>query len=251
MIITYDLHIHSALSPCAETEMTPGNIVGISFLNGLNLIALTDHQSCANVHSAMAAAERIRKEKGSAPLILPGMEIECAEGFHMLAYFPSIDVAVSFEEYLHKNRIQIPNRPDIFGEQYLFDDNDDICGTVQNLLSTASTLSSIQLMSDIHAIGGLMIPAHIDRNSYSILTSLGCIPEEIPVGILEISKNCAKKLFLKEHEELTSYEYIQNSDAHRLCDIADPGSRIELPSLSLENFDAEHVLRALREVTFK
>jgi len=103
MNITYDLHIHSALSPCAETNMSPGNIVGMSFLKGLDLIAITDHQSCANVSSAFAASDRIRREKGSAPLILPGMEIECAEGFHMLAYFPSLYKAETFEKYIYEN----------------------------------------------------------------------------------------------------------------------------------------------------
>src|SRR5665647_1197022 len=130
MNIIYDLHIHSALSPCAEIDMTPGNIVGMSFLNGIDLISITDHQSCANVQSAQAAANRIHAENGSSPVILPGMEIECAEGFHMLAYFPSVEVAVAFEEFLNANRLQIPNRPEIFGEQYLFDNHDQVSGTV-------------------------------------------------------------------------------------------------------------------------
>lgn len=251
MIITYDLHIHSALSPCAEIEMTPGNIVGMSFLNGIDLISITDHQSCANVQSAQAAANRIHAERGSSPVILPGMEIECAEGFHMLAYFPSVEAAVAFEEFLNANRIQIPNRPEIFGEQYLFDNHDQVSGSVSNLLTTSSTLSSIQLMHEVDAVGGLLIPAHMDRNSYSILTCLGHIPKEIPFQILELSYHCEKESFILEHAELSSYPYLQNSDAHRLCDIADPPNRIDLPAISIENFDAEHVLQALREMIIK
>jgi PHP family Zn ribbon phosphoesterase len=251
MDIHYDLHIHSALSPCAETEMTPGNIVGMAFLNGLDVISITDHQSCANIHSAIAAAERIRLEKGRAPVILPGMEVECAEGFHMLAYFPSLDCAVDFEEFVNSHRIQIPNRPDIFGEQYLFDDLDDVSGTVSNLLTTSCTISSIVLDREIRSVGGLMIPAHVDRDSYSVLSNLGEIPVELPVRILELSKNCSREQFLTGHPEWKKYYYLQNSDAHRLLDISEPGGRLSLPSLSSDLFDAEHVLEALRDMSAK
>lgn len=251
MEIRYDLHIHSALSPCAETEMSPGNIVGMAFLNGLDVISITDHQSCANVHSAMSAADRIRKEKGRAPVILPGMEIECAEGFHMLAYFPSLACAVRFEEFVNSHRIQIPNRPEIFGEQVLFDDMDTVSGTVSNLLTTSCTISSIRIDREIRSVGGLMIPAHIDRDSYSILSSLGEIPEELPVRILELSKNCSRDQFIAVHPEWKSYQFIQNSDAHRLLDISEPGGRLALSSLSSDFFDAEHVLEALRDMSGK
>ncbi|MBQ7294379.1 MAG: PHP domain-containing protein, partial [Clostridia bacterium] len=43
-----DLHIHSCLSPCGDDDMTPGNIVGMSLLNGLQIVALTDHNSVKN-----------------------------------------------------------------------------------------------------------------------------------------------------------------------------------------------------------
>jgi len=251
MKISYDLHIHSALSPCAEADMTPGNIVGMAFIKGLDVIAITDHQTCANLKSAFAAAERIRKEQGSAPVILPGMEVECAEGFHMLAFFPTLSAAFAFEEYLHIFQPQIPNVPDIFGEQYLFDENDEISGTVKNLLSTASFQNSIQLSDKIRRAGGCMIPAHVDRESYSILASLGAIPEELPVRMVEISKNCQWKSFLKFHPNMSEYSHIRNSDAHRLADISEPVETLEFPSISEDDFDAEHIVQALREMSVK
>ena len=96
-----------------------------------------------------------------------------------------------------------------------------------------------------------MVPAHIDRNSYSILANLGGIPKEIPGKILELSKKCNKIEFVSEHAELSEYIFIQNSDAHQLRDISDSGNSLEFPSLSMENFDSEHVIHALREMTFK
>jgi len=251
MIISYDLHIHSALSPCAESDMTPGNIVGMAYLNGLDLIAITDHQSCANIRSALAAADLLRAEQGKAPVIIAGIEIECAEGFHLLAYFPDPDTADSFEQYLNGHRYLIPNRPDIFGSQYLFDANDEICGTVSNLLLTAVDLSSAHLEKSIWDAGGYMVPAHIDRNSYSMLESLGCIPEEFEGGILEVSKYCDKSRFLDSHPELLPYYFLKNSDAHRLADIADPGNTLELLQIYPDIFDSSHVVKALRDKSFR
>lgn len=246
MRITYDLHIHSALSPCADNDMTPGNIVGMAYLNGLDLIAITDHQSCANVASAIAAAQLLREETGRAPAIIPGMEIECAEGFHMLAFFPDLSSAVAFEEYMQAHRLLIPNRPDIFGEQYLFDKDDEICGTMRNLLLTASDFSSYELAAEIGARGGCTVPAHIDRDSYSIIASLGCVPEDFPGKNLEISKSCDRLLFLKMHPELAGYGFLQNSDAHRLTDIACPGNVLDIDGIDPDNF-VRRVVETLRE----
>lgn len=251
MQISYDLHIHSALSPCADNEMTPGNIVGMSYLNGLDLIAITDHQSSANVRSAYAAAGLLKREGNNPPVILPGMEIECAEGFHLLAYFPDPDTAGSFEEYISAHRFHTPNRPDIFGQQYLFDEKDEICGTVPDLLLTALDLGSNQIEKDVSAAGGFMVPAHIDRSSYSMLESLGCIPMDFSGKMLELSKACDQMGFLSKHPELIPYLFLRSSDAHRLSDISDPGTILELFQIQPDTFDAPHIIQALREKYFK
>ena len=98
MLIKCDLHIHSALSPCAENDMTPGNIVGMSCINGLDIIAITDHQTCGNVRSAITAANRLYTSEKKKIVVIPGMEIECQEGFHLLALFPDVQTAEDFEK---------------------------------------------------------------------------------------------------------------------------------------------------------
>ena len=246
MEIRYDLHIHSALSPCAENDMTPGNIAGMAYLNGLDLISVTDHQSCANVRSVMAAAERLREEYGKAPVIVPGMEIECAEGFHILGYFPDIATAEVYQEYLRPYRLIVRNRPEIFGEQYLFDANDEVSGTVEDLLLTATNLRSEILMDEIDRIGGVYVPAHIDRDSYSMPASLGSIPEDFRGRILEFSKSCEDAAFMKRYPETAKYMRIKNSDAHRLCDISYPGAVMTVPDEFAAGFDASAFIGALR-----
>jgi len=223
----------------------------MSFLNGLDLIAITDHQSCANVRSAIAAADILRLEQKTAPVIIAGMEIECSEGFHVLAYFPDPDTADSFEIYLKGHRFLTSNRPEIFGQQYLYDEKDHITGTIPDLLLTAVDLSSSQIEESVWSAGGYMVPAHIDRHSYSMLESLGCIPVEFGGKILELSKNCDQAMFFSMHPELLSYYFLRNSDAHRLCDISDPGYLIDLLQITPDTFDATHIIQALREKSFK
>lgn len=250
MILQCDLHIHSALSPCAENDMTPGNIVGMSFLNGLDVIAITDHQSCKNVRSAMAASKQMEREEGKRILILPGMEIECQEGFHLLAYFPDIDTAEKFGEYLEENRLIIPNKPEIFGRQILFDEEDEEIATYPYLLLTACDVSSNQLAEKVLSVGGVIVPAHIDRDSYSILISLGSIPPEFPVDSFELSMHCDREKFFAKYPELKRKNFFIDSDAHRLEDISQ-GFAIDLPGVNAETFDVCHVVQALREKTMK
>ncbi len=251
MNITYDFHIHSALSPCADDDMTPANIMGMAYLNQLDAVAITDHQSCRNLQAAYQCSAALRKEYGKAPILLPGMEVECSEGFHFLAYFPSIEKGLAFEETLTKTRLLIPNRVDIFGRQLLFDENDSLVGEEPLLLLTASSLSFDVLEASIRQLGGLAVPAHIDRESYSILASLGAIPPEYDGKILELSKDCKQEVFLKTHPELKPFTFISSSDAHHLDKIADPGQSINLPLASKENLSAQILLEALQEKSYK
>ena len=48
----YDLHLHSCLSPCGDTDMTPNNLVNMAALLGCDIIALTDHNTCRNTPAA-------------------------------------------------------------------------------------------------------------------------------------------------------------------------------------------------------
>lgn len=251
MLLSCDLHIHSALSPCADDLMTPGNIVSMAFLNKLDVIAITDHGSCKNVRVAQHIARQLALEGKKYPLVIPGMEMECAEGFHLLALFPDIDSATNFDEYYTDKRIKIPNRIDIFGKQLLFDDNDEVYKEEEMLLSSSSTLSSQALVSTVLSLNGVVIPAHVDRDSYSMLSSLGAIPPEFPGKILELSRNISHADFEEKHPELAEYFLVTHSDAHTLADIADPGFCYDIHSQKTEVFRSEDFIFALRELMLR
>lgn len=251
MLLTCDLHIHSALSPCADDLMTPGNIVSMAFLNKLDVIAITDHGSCRNVRIAQQIAMKLDGQGRRIPLVIPGMEMECAEGFHLIALFPDIDSAIQFDEYYTENRIKIPNRIDIFGKQLLFDENDAVCAEEAMLLSTSSMLSSQTLVSAVLSKNGVVIPAHVDRDSYSMLSSLGSIPPEFPGKILELSRNGVQTGFQARHPELSGYLFVTHSDAHTLADISDPGFCYDVIIPEREEIHSEDFVFALRELMFR
>ena len=131
MELYYDFHIHSALSPCADNDMTPNNIVNMARLKGLDAIAVCDHNSTKNV----MAIEKVAR--GAGITFLPGMEMTTAEEVHMLALFEKAQAAEAFGDMVYAALPDIPNKPDYFGEQLVMDENDEIIGKLDKLLISA------------------------------------------------------------------------------------------------------------------
>ncbi len=219
----YDLHIHSALSPCGDDEMTPNNIVNMAIIKGLDAIAVTDHNSCGNVRAVMEAA-------GDRLLVVPGMEVETAEEVHVVCYFPTIEAAEQMQEIVRAHLPPVQNQKDIFGNQLYMNAADEVTGEEGLLLVRATTLPIEAVFRSAAACGGIAIPAHIDRSSYSVLSNLGFIPPELPVRTVEITpKNRARM-----EKEFETYHILSNSDAHYLEDIAEPVYFLDISSKNVE-----------------
>ncbi len=212
MSFYYDLHIHTALSPCGDDDMTPNNIVNMSILKGLDVIAITDHNSARNVRACFECA------KNTPLILLPGMEIETSEEVHVTALFDNPDSAEKLDTIVSKNMPQIKNRTDIFGHQHIMDCEDNITGEISNLLTVATLMSINDVFDTVHSLGGIAIPAHIDKSSYSLLSNLGFIPEDINFSVFEI-KNPEKQAEITKNHNLGNAKIIHNSDAHFLWDI--------------------------------
>lgn len=239
--IRVDLHIHSALSPCAEAEMTPGNIVGISKLIGLDVIALTDHQSCGNCQAAMHLSDEI-----GGPLVLPGIEATSAEEIHLLCLFDDLQAARFFEEILRETQLERENRPEIFGHQYYFNRSDQIIGEETRLLLMPSRLRCDELATEAYRLGGACLPAHVDREANSIMATLGAIPAECSFAWIEISRQADPDRLLRQYPELKAYNRMRNSDAHRLADVADPGWPLPVPGFRPGPAGRKQVVQRLR-----
>ncbi|NMA82534.1 MAG: PHP domain-containing protein [Epulopiscium sp.] len=221
----YDLHIHTALSPCGNEDMTPNNIVNMALLKELDIIAITDHNSAENVAAVVNVA------KNTPLLVIPGMEIETAEEVHIVALFPSIKAVQVMQEWVYETLPPLQNRVDIFGAQRILNAEDEMIGENPRLLLTATSLPLKETLNRIQALHGVGIPAHVDRNSYSILSNLGAFPPDLYIPTIEISKH----LPLSEgQQQFRQKKVIQSSDAHYLGDIAEAINYLDLPSRTIE-----------------
>lgn len=221
-MIYYDFHIHSCLSPCGDNDMTPNNIVNMAALLGLNAIAVSDHNTVGNVKAAMEVA----KEVGIT--VIPGMEVETEEEVHILTLYPSLEAAENAAKEVYNKLPAIKNRPEIFGEQVFMDSGDNIIGYEEKLLISSAQMSMNYLFDVVKSVGGIYIPAHVDRHSYSVLTNLGFIPDDIDIKNIEISRMTEDvDSYLAAREELKKYKIFRNSDAHYLQDIATPNAYLK------------------------
>ncbi|MCX7658138.1 MAG: PHP domain-containing protein [Oscillospiraceae bacterium] len=227
--LSYDLHIHSCLSPCGDDEMLPSNIAGMAFVKGLDVIALTDHNSCKNCPAAEKGAQR------HGISFIPGMELCTSEEVHVLCLFPALEKAMEFDRYVEKEILPIKNNEKIFGNQLIVDEDDNEKGREPFLLINASNISFDEVYPIVSGFGGIMIPAHIDKNSNSLLSNLGFIPPDSKFKCAEVSNFENLNKLLERHEYLRNCKIISNSDAHFLGDINEPVNFIEARSKKPED----------------
>lgn len=224
----YDLHLHSCLSPCGDMDMTPNNLVNMAKLLGLDVIALTDHNTSLNCEAAMKVGDEVGL------LVVPGMELTTAEDIHAVCLFPTLEKALAFSQYVDSNRIHIRNKAEIYGRQVIMDENDAEIGEIDDLLLPASFIGMYEAYSRAKEFGGICYPAHIDRDSLSILAVLGEIDPYCGFRTAELA-DISKLAQLKEqHPILDSMNIITCSDAHYLENMRDAKFTIDLPELTRE-----------------
>ena len=217
----YDLHLHSCLSPCGDDDNTPNNIAGMASLCGLNIIALTDHNTCKNCPAFFEAAKRY----GIIPIA--GMELTTAEDIHVVCLFEELENAMAFDAEIDKRRMKIENRTDIFGNQYILDGEDNIIGEEKYLLPNATTVSLEEAFGLVKSFGGISYPAHIDRQSNGIISVLGAFPETPDFDIIEINQREKVEEYVEKYS-LGDKRVIISSDAHYLTDMRDKENYFEL-----------------------
>jgi len=216
MALTYDLHIHSCLSPCGDEDMTPGNIVGMAALKGLDVIAVTDHNSCLNCEAAMA----LGNEYGV--MVIPGMELTTTEEVHVVCLFETLRDALEFDGYVYERLMNIRNDEQIFGKQQICNAKDEVIGS-EKLLINATSISFDQVFDLMEQFHGVMIPAHIDKQANSLFGNLGFVPPDSRFTIAEVRDMKQLHVFQKTNPYLCQCQIISDSDAHYLQDINEPG----------------------------
>lgn len=224
MHVTADLHIHSCLSPCGSLDMSPRRIAAEAAARGIDMLALTDHNSCRNA----PAFEECCRTQGILPLF--GMEVTSSEEAHVVCLFDEKQNAMEFGEYVESRLPEIKGDPRMFGDQIYVDADENILGEVSRALIGATDISIDQLVPMVHERGGLLFPAHIDRPAFSIVMQLGFLPD-LPYDAVEcVNPSCGV--------DTLGLRIITNSDAHFPEDIGTRPTEYAMESLSFEGLKA-------------
>lgn len=231
----YDLHTHSCLSPCADDDNTPNNLLGMASLAGIDILALTDHNTAKNCPAFFEAAYRY----GVIPIA--GVELTTAEDIHVICLFEQLDDAMRFDDYLLTHRNPIKNKPHIFGNQIITDKDDNATGSIDTVLSFATDITVDDVKSTVDSFNGISYPAHIDREANGIITTLGTLPEYLNFSVVEFRDKGNVKSYC-ERFHLTGKKILINSDAHNLTDIRDKDNFLDLDA---NRDDADSVRKKL------
>lgn len=221
MQLAFDLHLHSCLSPCGDGDMTPANLAAMCALAGLQVVALTDHNSTGNCAAFAQAAQR------HGLLAIPGMELCTREEVHVVCLFPDLEWAEAFSGHVAGLLPPIPNDREVFGPQILMDSEDAVLGEETRLLVGAADISLYDVPELVASYGGIAYPAHIDRQSNSLLSQLGIWDPELPFPLAEVSLRCPDDLF--QRRDLRHLRHISACDAHYLDQIPDAYQFMEVP----------------------
>lgn len=210
--------------------MSPRNIVRTAREKGLELIAVTDHNSTRNVRPCVEIG------KGIGLFVIPGCEVNTQEEVHCLCYFPDLEALDVFQQYLDGKIPDIKNDPDLFGYQVAVDKDDVIVYEEERSLYTGIRDDIEGVRQKVHSLGGIFVPAHVDRMKNGIYGQLGFIPSDLHYDALEISRRIHPEDFLRQHPELVAKKILRSSDAHFLSHIASVHTDFHMDELNWESF---------------
>ena len=218
-----DLHIHTCLSPCADLEMSPRNIMREARKKGLHFVGICDHNSAENVPAAKRAGEA---EKVG---VIGGMEVTSSEEVHILALFDEDSRLHALQEIIYKN-LHGTNDKRLYGDQLVVSEEDEVIRCNKKLLIGATAIPIHEVVNLIHKHNGLAIASHIDREGFSIIGQLGFIPEDLPLDAVEITGPSQEASGSLARDLPT----VVSSDAHFIEDVGKRQTRFLIEEITIE-----------------
>lgn len=204
-----DLHIHTCLSPCGELEMYPRAVVEKARAVGLDIIAVTDHNSGENAAAVAEAAA------GTDLAVLPGIELATEEEAHILGLFdPGTDLRPLLAA-VYENLPDVPAKRSFVKDQVIVDAEDFVTGFHPGCLIGATRFSVYDAVGLIHRYGGLAVASHVDREAFSVISQLGFIPPDLALDAIEVSPLLSYDEARAAYGALTPLPLVRFSDAHR------------------------------------
>jgi hypothetical protein len=232
--IRAELHTHTVLSPCASIEMIPPLIIAEAEAKNIDILAITDHNSIANISAVIEAAA------GSNVTVIPGIELQTQEEIHSICLFDTLSQVSSFYTFIEPTLPDLKNNADFFGEQFVVDRTGDFVRREERMLISSANISINDAFLEVRRLGGLLIPAHVNRSAYGLLPVLGFVPQDIDLEILEVSKHVDPIEIFAKFPQLMGYQLIQNGDAHFLHEI------LGFNQFTVEEFSIQEMIKAMR-----
>lgn len=233
-----DLHIHSCLSPCAELDMTPRGIIKTAVERGIDIIALTDHNSMENVD----ITRKIGRDK---VFVFAGMEVTSSEEIHILALFNDIERAMELQSLVYDNLPSGENDERLYGHQVVVNEYDEVLSLNKRLLIGATNIGIGDLIERIRSLGGISFASHVDKESFSVISQLGFIPDDLNFDGLEFSPHITSEKATEMFPKLNTFPWVSFSDAHYLKEIGRRVTVFDINEISVDN-----IKKALREGNF-
>jgi PHP family Zn ribbon phosphoesterase len=224
-----DLHVHTVLSPCGSLDMSPARIISEAKQKHIDIMAITDHNSTRQCRVVM----EMGRKAGIA--VWGGAELNTREEVHCLAYFDEFEPLDELKKWLDRWLVKIKNNPDYFGDQVWVDEEENILGEEPWLLIAALDRSLDQCYEEVHRLGGVFVPAHIDRPGNSLSSQLGFVPPDIAADALEISPNVTLEM-IEKYGWAKIKPLITGSDAHHPERLGMNMTRLRMQDTGIEEF---------------
>jgi len=225
-----DLQIHSCLSPCGDLNSSPKKIALTAKEKGLDIIALTDHNTTGN---CPAMYDVVKKIPGLTAYY--GTEVTSSEEVHIICLFGDVDTAVNFGEFVKSHLPDRKNDPEYFGDQPIVDANENIIDFESAFLVGSTDLSISSITEKVHSQNGIVIASHVDRSINSIFAQLGLWPDDAVIDAADLSINAVDetkwKLLIPDDIPI-----VRTSDAHFLEDIGRQFTTLEMDSPGFDDF---------------
>lgn len=209
----FDWHMHTGLSACAEKLLTPRQLLERARTAGLDMVAITDHNASGNVAPALRLAPAFGLT------VVPGMEVMSREEVHVLALFRRAADLAEFQARVDRQLPETANPSDLFGDQLLYDETDDVVGVDERLRQVGVALGLDDLVREIRACAGAVIPAHVQRGRFSLTSQLGFVDPEADFDAVELQRGQWVREGRRPGDRFAGFPAVTGSDAHFLEDV--------------------------------
>ena len=199
----------------------------MAYLKGLDVIAITDHNSCLNLPAFDVCAKNVGIH------LIYGCELQTVEEVHVLGLFQTLAEAMCMQEWIDQKLKNQEFDPAYFGNELQRNEKDEVVSQRKNLLIISLDATIEETIDAIHAHHGAAVLAHAVGRTNSICMQLGFIPKDLNYDAIEVKKEEDMSYIKKTHPWINDENtlWLMDSDAHRLIDISEKVHSIDEETL--------------------